>query len=249
MGILKLHPNSDAIQLSLWNDGSTETADWMSHPKSILNEFSRIERKKRMYLNKHYLPVGWKCEGIEEFPINLPYTGDIPEFVVGTNTKHVGSHPSTGLHNFTYDHLNERWWNNLEGFIKISRHYLCVLGIDFSPLVNGRRCEVVEAIRRTRTFNAGLQYRGIPTIQSASFGHPKHKYIVFDGLASNSPVAIEHMRNSRDKRQRYFFRENLEYLIETKTPSLLLVVGFKLDFDPGVPVKYYPCYIQHLRAL
>lgn len=214
-----------------------------------LRGLSPLETKKRKYLNKHFLPLGWRNEGIEEFPVNLPYTGPIPEELVGTNRKHEGFHPLTGLHNFTYDHLNERWWYDIEAFVKIASHYGCVLGLDFSPLVNARRCEVVEAIRRNRTFTAALQASGISVIQSASFGHPLHNRFVFDGLAPNAPTAIEHIRTSKDLKQRHFFRAGVEALVEQKTPSLLLVYGFPLDFDPGVPVKYYDCYIQKLRKL
>ena len=208
-----------------------------------------METKKRKYLNKHFLPLGWKSEGVEEFPINLPYTGPLPENIVGTARKHQGYHPHTGLHNFTYDHLNERWWYDIESFVKIASHYGCVLGLDFSPLINARRCEVVEAIRRNRTFTAALQASGLNVIQSASFGHPNHNKFVFDGLAPNAPVAIEHIRTSSDLKQRKYFRLGVEALVEQKHPSILLVYGFPLDFDPGVPVKYYECHIQKLRRL
>lgn len=214
-----------------------------------LQGLSVLEKKKRKYLNKHYLPIGWPCEGIEEFPINLPYTGNIPEILVGTGVHHKGYHKSVGLHNFSYDYINERWWYDIASYIKIASHYECVLGLDFSPLVNGRRCEVVEAIRRNRTFTAALQASGISVIQSASFGHPKHNRFVFDGLAPNAPVAIEHIRTSQDMKQRNNYRLGVEALVEQKNPSILLIYGFPLDFDPGVPVKYYKCHIQYLREL
>lgn len=216
---------------------------------SNLDGLKGLEKKKRKYLNKHYLPNCWAIEGIEEFPVNLPYNGPLPDFLVGTGVKHRGYNPRVGLHNFAYDHINERWWYDIEGFAKIAAHYICALGLDFSPLVNGRRCEVVEAIRRNRTFTAAMQASGYPMIQSATFGHPKHNKFVFDGLATNAPVAIEHIRTSCDFLQRKYFRMGVEALIEQKSPSTLLVLGFPLDFDPGVPVKYYPCHIQKLRTL
>lgn len=239
-----------ATQLSLWNDEEIEISkSQLFYPNIQLKGLSRLEKQKRMYLNKHYLPKGWKYEGIEEFPVNLPYTGPIPEFLVGTGGKHNGFHPLIGLHNFTYDHINEHWWNNIGAFIKIAGHYNCVLGLDFSPLVNGLRCEVVEAVRRNRVFTAALQSIGINVIQSTSFGHPKNNKFVHDGLAPNAPVAIEHIRTSRDLKQQKYFRMGVEALVEQKNPSVLLVYGFPLDFNPGIEVKYYPCYIQKLRNL
>lgn len=233
---------------SLWSEDELPPAiEYNSIAQENLIGLRPLERKKRKYLNKHYLPKNWKCEGIEEFPVNLPYTGHIPEFLVGTNERHFGYHPNVGLHNFTYDHINERYWNNIEKLIRIAQHYGCVLGLDFSPLVNGRRCEVVEAIRRIRTSTASLQACGIPTIQTASFGHPKFNNFVFDGLAPNAPIAIEHMKTSQDRKQRKYFREGVETLIVEKSPTIMLILGFPLDFDPGIPVRYYPCHIQKIR--
>ena len=235
---------------SLWGENELE-----SQKSNVLVSTANLEglkglkKKKRKYLNKHYLPKEWKFEGIEEFPINLPYDGPIPDILVGTGAKHSGYNPKAGLHNFTFDYINERWWNDIEGFCQIAEHYVCVLGLDFSPLVNGLRCDVVEAIRRNRIFTASLQASGLKVIQSASFGHPRHNKFVFDGLAPNAPVAIEHIRASRDHKQRKFFRKGVEALVEQKKPSIILVYGFPLDFDPGVPVKYYPCHIQKLRNL
>ena len=244
------NPSPKILFPSLWEEEEMEICKppiLVSHTN--LAGLTYLKKKKSKYLNKHYLPIGWAIEGIEEFPINLPYNGPLPEFLVGTGVKHSGFHQTTGLHNFAYDYINERWWNNIEGFAKIADHYLCALGLDFSPLVNGRRCEVVEAIRRNRTFTASMQASGYNMIQTASFGHPKHNKFVFDGLAPNAPVAIEHIRNSTDFKQKKFFRLGVETLVEQKNPSILLVVGFPLDFDPGVPVKYYPCHIQKLRVL
>lgn len=245
MGVLRLSPDA-GHEVQATPSGAT-AEDFIF--RRNLRGLAPLEIKKRKYLNKHFLPRGWPSAGIEEFPINLPYTGPIPEKLTGTGARHEGFHPLTGLHNFTYDHLNERWWYDIEAFVRIARHYGCVLGLDFSPLVNARRCEVVEAIRRNRTFTAALQSSGIPVIQSASFGHPKHNRFVFDGLAPEAPTAIEHIRTCRDLMQTRNFRLAVETLVEQKKPSVLLVYGFPLGFDPGVPVKYYDCYIQKLRRL
>lgn len=246
--------SAESPQLVLWPESqppiqSTTDKTCRTLCNLVRSKLTYTEEQKLKYLNKHYLPTGWKSEGLEEFPINNPYLGPIPDDVVGIGHQHSGYHPQLALHNFTYDYINERIWTHLEQYIRISSHYGAVFGLDFSPLVNGRRCEVVEAIRRNRTFTAALQARGVNVIQSAAFGHPKHNSFVFDGLACNAPVAIEHMQTSKDKKLRKYYRKGVEDLIEKKNPSILLVVGFPLDFDVPVAIKYYKCHIQKLREL
>ena len=79
------------------------------------------------------------------------------------------------------------------------------------------------------------------------FGFVDSFNFVFDGLAPDCPVAIEHNANSSDPARKRLFRLGVERLIQVKRPSVLIVVGFPLGFNPGVPVVYYKSRIQKLR--
>lgn len=114
-------------------------------------------------------------------------------------------------------------------------------------LADGRRCDLVEAIRRNRISTLFLQQQGIPTIQTASWGAVDSFGIAFDGLAENCPTAIEHNTNSIDPARRRLFRLGVEELVRRKHPNVLIVVGFELGFDPGIPVVYYKSRIQKFR--
>lgn len=208
---------------------------------------SFLKKKKLRYLNKHYIPHDWPVEGVEEFPCVQRYNGPLPKDVIGFDESKPRDCSQLGLHGFCYDHVLEAGWHNIYNLVAKAKHFLCAFGPDFSVLTDGRRCDAVEAIRRNRIMTLSLQLSGIPTIQSASWGNVNSFDYTFDGLASNSPTAIEHNANSKDPAKRRLFRLGVEELVTRKCPTVLIVVGFNLDFDPGVPVVNYKSRIQKFR--
>lgn len=237
-------------QLSLWGEEDVSlTTDEQFKTNELQNHILvKPARKMHRYLNKHYLPDYCDVEGIEEFPRVQPYTGELPIDFVGYNGNNYYSNISSlGVDFFQYDDTLERYWNTLPSVITKLKGFRCAIGMDFSPLVDGRRCEVVEAIRRNRTSTLYMQQHGIPTIQCGSFGSVNSFDYVFDGLAPNAPTAIEHNISSNNRAKKRLFQAGVEELVNRKSPSILIVVGFPLDFDPGIPVKYYKSRIQKLR--
>ena len=93
-----------------------------------------------------------------------------------------------------------------------------------------------------------MQLSGIPTIQTVSLTSPRFYDVAYAGLAPNAPVAFENVCSLKDKTKRLLFRSGIEELMIRKSPSMLIVVGNRLDFDPGVPVVYYKSRIQRIRS-
>lgn len=219
-----------------------------SAAKSFLSGFDALQRKKMQYLNKHCIPSNCQVEGVEEFPCVLPYCeSSLPLGVVGLDETIPRNSFKMGLHGFCYDYVLEAKWRNMDRLIDKAKHYMCAFGLDFSIPVDGRRCDIVEAIRRNRIATLFMQQSGIPTIQTASWGNVDTFGIAFDGLAANCPVAIEHNVDGKNPAKRKLFRLGVEELIRRKSPTVLIVLGFPLNFDPGVPVVYYKSRIQKLR--
>lgn len=208
---------------------------------------SQKDRAKLRYLMKDYVPANWPVEGAEEFPIVGKYEGTLPEKLIGVDEPIPKDCSRLGLHGFCYDYVLEPYWRDIGKLVKKARSFQCAFAPDFSVLADGRRCDVVEAIRRNRYSTIALQQNGIQTIQTASWGNADSLSIAFDGLAPHSPVAVEHNISNRDPARRRLFRIGVEKLIAKKSPSVLIVYGFPLDFEVAVPVVYYKCRIQKQR--
>jgi len=199
------------------------------------------------YLNRHLLPKDVRVEGAEEIPCVEPYTISLPEDISGVDERIPSNAYKCGMHGFCYDHVLMQKWHNMGRVVKKAKHYHCAIAPNFSVPMDAHRCEAVEAIRYNRVSTIFLQHSGIPTIQSVSLTSAKFFDIAYDGLASNCPVAFENICTMRNPQQKYLFRLAVKELIEKKSPTVLVVVGNHLDFDPQVPVVYYESRIQKLR--
>ena len=140
------------------------------------------------------------------------------------------------------------WTRPIQALKKV-RKYLHAVAPDFTLWVDGRVCENVEQLRRSRTIQRFWQNNGVGTIQTASWGNAESiRTYALDGLAEDSWTAIGHQRVGNKCEQR-LFRYGVSTLVEKKKPYGLIVFGAPLDFDPGVPVIYKPSFISKLRML
>jgi len=211
------------------------------------NHISSTEKRFGNYLNKRFLPKEICVEGLEEFPCVQPYTLDLPQDIKGIDESIPNDCSKIGVHGFCSDRVLWQKWNNLGRTIKKAKRYYCAFGPQFSVLIDGSRCEAVEAIRMNRVATLAMQSQGIPTIPTVSFTSARYFDIAYDGLPSNSPIAFENMCVIKDPNLARLYRMGVEQLIERKNPTVLVVVGNRLNFDLGIPVVYYKSRIQKLR--
>lgn len=214
------------------------------HPNRELN---KLKRQKKNYLGCNLIPRDWKVEGKYEMPCLLPYTSSLPQDVVGIDERVPRDSSLLAVDGFCYDHVLMQKFRNFESAISKAKRFHCALGWNFSVLLDAKRCEAVEAIRLNRYATLGLQLRGIPTIQCHSLVCARFYDIAHDGLAPNCPVAIGNRLTMRDAELIYLQRMGIEELIRRKSPTVLIVVGNRLTFNPGIPVVYYKSRIQKLR--
>lgn len=208
---------------------------------------SRLERAKANYLYSNLIPRDYRVEGKEELPCVLPYTGPLPMDVRGMDENVKGESAKLGMHGFCYDHVLMGKLNRFAALVKKARKYLCAFGMNFSAMLDAKRYEVVTALWLNRISTLALQLAGIPTIQTHALCSCRFFDISHDGLAPNCPVAIGNRLDISDPSLLKLQRLGIEELIKRKHPTVLIVVGNHLNFDPGIPVVYYKSRIQRLR--
>lgn len=142
---------------------------------------------KKSYLGCNLIPRDVRVEGKEEFPCLLPYTGSLPTKMYGIDERVPANSKDSGVDGFCYDYVLMQKFRNFDQAVIKARKYHCAIGWNFTSLLDGRRCEVVEAIRLNRYSTLGLQLRGVPTIQSHVLCSNKFFDFVHDGLA---PIAL-----------------------------------------------------------
>jgi hypothetical protein len=212
-----------------------------------VKESSKLNKKKKSFLGCNLIPRDWKIEGKEELPCLLPYTGPFPQDVVGIDERIPKISINYAVDGFCYDHILMQKTRNFENAVSKAKKFLCAFGWNFSVPLDAKKCEALEAIRLNRYTTLGLQLRGVPTIQCHSLCNARFYDFAHDGLAPNCPVVIGNRLTLRDQDLLYLQQMGIEELIRRKSPTVLIVVGNRLAFDPGIPVVYYKSRIQKLR--
>lgn len=225
-----------------------------SQDKNMLREVynppkasDKLVRAKKSYLGCDLIPRNCKVEGKDEIPCLNPYTGPLPRGVVGIDERVPNNSQNLAVDGFCYDHILMQKFRNFDHAVAKAANYLCAIGWNFSVLLDAKRCEALEAIRLNRITTLGLQLRGIPTIQCHAISNCRFYDFIHDGLAPNSPVAIGNRLSMSNPDLLLLQRLGIEELIRRKSPTVLIVVGNHLNFDPGIPVVYYKSRIQKLR--
>jgi hypothetical protein len=242
-----------SMQANLWGDVEY-TPIYGFHRSHIMQDVfhpekdkSRLERQKESFLGCNLIPRDWAVEGKEEFPCLLPYTDPLPKDTCGIDERILKDCSHMAVDGFCYDHVLMQKFRNFKKSVQKARHFYCAIGWNFSVMLDAKRCEAIEAVRLNRYVTLGLQTRGIPTIQCHSISSCRFYDFIHDGLAPNCPVAIGNRLALHDPDILRLQRLGIEELIKRKSPTVLIVVGNHLDFDPGIPVVYYKSRIQKLR--
>lgn len=235
----------------VWNGGINKDSiqkERIVFHERYLGRKESVQRRMRI-LNKHLLPSDTPVEGKFQLPKVRPYIGLIPEDFVPYSAKVDSKAAGKGVYCNIHDAAFSSTWSQPIRSLGKVRRYTVAVAPDHTLWVDGRVCENIEQLRKTRTTQRFWQNNGVPTIQTASWGDAESILTyAFDGLAEGSWTAIGHQRVGNKQEQR-LFQFGVRTLVEKKHPIGLIVFGVPLDFDPGVPVIVKPSFISKLRKL
>lgn len=115
----------------------------------------------------------------------------------------------------------------------------CSLYVDAPIFINKQN------IYRSRFAAAYWQSCGFNVIQTASWGNANSLKYSFEGLAEHSVTAVCGIGHDHCSQARHLWQYALQKLVETKSPTKIIVYGGKCDSIPklDIPVIYYTDYI------
>lgn len=211
--------------------------------------FSHLVKKEHYFVLNPYFYGHYFADGLEGVPLMRPDTGNLPKEFVGFNEMRQPHKISStsAVHFYIADSYNLRFYDSPEKYIGDLSPYQCVIGMDISIFNDIPRALNVANIAKCRYVGCKLQELGYRVIPSVSWGNIDSLAYCLLGIPNNSNIAINHSTIGRSKEERFITRLAIEKLVKEKTPKHLLVYGYPLSFDPGVPVTYYKSRIQKLR--
>lgn len=156
--------------------------------------------------------------------------------------------PTAGVHHFVYDYrLSTIWRNPLPCFKRYS-HFSCTLGVDFSMFNEQQAIPIsVMNLIKNRYMTCAFQQHGLDAIPTFSFGHPALETYWYDGIPEYSQVALCNIIIGKTQAERDLRRYAIEGLVRHKHPTVLIVYGRPLAFDPGVEVRFYEGKLSKIK--
>lgn len=163
-----------------------------------------------------------------------------PSVLTGFNYA-LNKPPIGGVHFFLDDYQFERVWNRPEQYVAPLSRFECVLSPDFSLYTDMPEPMQRWNVYRSRLLGAWWQRQGLVVIPTLQWSGPKSLRWAFDGLATQSTVAVSTVGVMRDPEARDMWIEGMNEAIARLEPSHILHYGTQIpDFDwQGTPVTYY----------
>ncbi len=209
----------------------------------------RVSKRKVIHENMH-LMEGMQFTLTNSFPIVEAYTGTTDFEIVSYTERKKYDGKGRALHYFLDDYkFRDAVWCDLERVTYMIRNYDIVFAPDLS-LWKDLATEFYNKtnVFRSRFVGAYWQLCGFNVIPTASWGGLSSFTYCFEGLPSNSVIAVSGMgcRKSSDSFRRWCYA--LHRLEEEKNPLLILVYGEEVEVQGlRTPLKFLPCFVQKFR--
>lgn len=215
-----------------------------------LQKLPEKQRKKAIYENMH-LMKGMSFTSNNSFPQMFAYNGNVDfEAVSFTERKKVDG-KGKAAHFFLDDYrFRDIVWCNLESTTYSLSKFDYLFTPDFSLWKNlPTEFPNKENIYKTRFVGLFWQICGYNVIPTASWGGLNSFSYCFEGLPSNSIIAVSGMGRDRNADSFNLWCHGLRSLESEKSPTLILVYGASVDVpNLNTPLKFIPDYIStHFR--
>lgn len=219
---------------------------------TIVDSIPARERRRKIYDNMHLMD-GMEFTPVCQFPKLKPYNGPTDFMCIPYHERNKFDGVNQAIHFFLNDYMfRDAVWCNLE----YTTYSLSKFEYYFTPdlsLWKDLRTDFYnrQNIFRTRFVGAYWQKCGYNVIPTASWGDLDSFAYCFDGLPSNSIIAVSGMGNRKDTTSFNLWCYGLKRLEEAKSPTLIMVYGQEIEI-PGinVPVQFIPDFIStRLKSL
>ncbi len=155
----------------------------------------------------------------EAFPSNL-----IP-FSQAVSSKSYDS----WVHFYEDDVKFERIWNNPKRYLHLLNKFRGVITPDFSVYRDMPKVMQEWNIYRSRAFGYALQKQGSEVIANLRFGSPQTYGTTCLGVPQNASFAVGTHGVMKNKEDRRFFKDGLDYAVKRLKPKTIIVYGTAPD--------------------
>lgn len=188
-----------------------------------------------------------------EMPIieNVPYC--IPKDLVLFSEAKKATVYETWVHFFTDDRRFKVVWNDPTKHVPLLQKFEGVISPDFSVYKDMPLALQIYGVYQNRAYAYWLSTQGIKVIPNVRWGDQRSYEFCFDGLPSNSVVAVGSNGCLRDADDRDLFQSGLDEMCQRINPRVVLVYGpapktiFGKHEDNGIQIVSYTAEMRKIH--
>lgn len=170
-------------------------------------------------------------------------TKKIPNVEFWVNYREKIANPATvGCHFFLDDYRFTNLWNQPDRYVDIIRQFGAVLSPDFSTYTDMPRALQIFNHYRKQWCAAYWEKLGITVIPTISWGDRESFDFCFDGVPSDSVVAVSSVGCIKNAEARKNFEYGFEAMLERLNPCSVLYYGKKYTESPLIVEMGTPFY-------
>lgn len=192
--------------------------------------------------------LGANLTGKYDFPQLEPIQANADELKpVPINLARKEKNPRKAIcHCFTSDNRFESLWNNPFKSIETLQNFAYVCPCDFSVYSNMPLALQIYNVYRSRAIHHFLTCCGVRCIPVATWSDSESFEWCFDGLPSNSTLAIS-TNGCHSIRAREHFKRGFYEMCKRLEPHRIVVVGGKIDVDCDCEIQYLDGFSQEMN--
>lgn len=148
-------------------------------------------------------------------------------------------------HCFTSEKNFHRLYGSFREYVEILRQTKGIISADFSLFRDYPEEILIDKCRANRLVDYALQQAGIPMIPTAGFAGEDSWEWCFDGLPTNSTVAITTNCLGRDRETHRLFVGGVNFMVRKLQPTAIVVCGKVPDW---LMTKFPSVQIVHVKS-
>lgn len=211
-------------------------------PEPKEHDYYGDERERTLKMMNFDQFDGSRIAGKYEIP-TLEACDFAPDELIGFNYAKTATNYNAGVHFFIDDYQFERVWTSPKKYMSTLAQFSCILTPDFSLYLDMPIAMMIWNVYRSRLLGQIAQDMGIRVIPTLVWADPRTYEFVFDGLPTNSTVAVSTVGVRRDPDAMAIWNDGMREAIDRLRPSQILLYGAgDVDFDFGETTtkKYTP---------
>ena len=153
------------------------------------------------------------------------YYGDIPVKFITISEIGNCNDKTLGIAGFEEDYILEKYWRNIDKYVKKITEYSCMSELDFSLKIGMPLSVQIANSYRKHCMSFHLQELGTNIMPCMSWSTTNTYEFCFDGYNRGGAVMVSTIGTLRDERSQFYFKNGFMEMLKNISPDAVVLYG------------------------